>query len=314
MMLQWIEKDKDNDKPFFAYLAYTAPHDPLHAPKEYIDKYKGVYDEGWDVLREKRLGRLKHLGIIKEDVKTFPRLPTVNAWEQLSYEERAEAARDMEVYAAMIDYMDNQIRRVFDYLKETGEYENTLILFFSDNGANGGNKEGYPGQTAEFLNSFDNSLDNRGLANSFIEMGPGWAQASMTPSRMFKGFVAEGGIRSPLLIKLPGKMANAGSMNHSFLHVRDVMPTILDATNVEQQGQQFEGRKVHPIQGMSVLATIEGKAATTSPDVGYELFGMKAFFANGWKILWMPKPFGIDQWELLNLEKDPSELYDLSKK
>jgi arylsulfatase len=314
IILRWIKKDRNSDKPFFAYMSYTAPHDPLHAPKEYIDKYKGMYDDGWDTLREKRLQKLKELGIINENARSFPRLPTVKAWEKLSDEQRDEAARDMEVYAAMIDYLDGQIKRVIDHLKETGEYDNTLIIFFSDNGANGAIKEGYPGQTEEFLNSFDNSLENRGLENSFIEMGSGWAQASMAPSRMFKGFPAEGGIRSPLLIKLPGKMANAGSKNHSFLHINSIMPTILDIAKVEQNGQQFNGRKVHPIQGSSMLALLEGGNDLPVSEVGYELFGMKAYIADGWKILSMQKPFGTGDWELYNLEQDPAELIDLSKK
>ena len=131
---------------------------------------------------------------------------------------------------------------------------------------------------------------------------------------MFKAFPAEGGIRSPLLIKLPGEISNAGSMNHSFLHVRDIMPTILDLTDIEQP-EQFNGRQVRPIQGTSVLDVLEGKVASPDPEasqVGYELFGMKAFFADGWKVLWMPEPFGTGEWELFNLEQDPAELDDLS--
>ena len=155
-------------------------------------------------MREKRLQGLKNLGIIHKDAKPFPRLSSVKAWDSMSLEEREEAARDMEVYAAMIDYMDEQIKRVFDYLKEIGEYDNdnTMILFFSDNGANGHPKTVYPGQTDEYMNSFDNSLENRGLKNSFIEPGPGWSQASMAPSRMFKAFTSEGGIKAPLIVKV----------------------------------------------------------------------------------------------------------------
>lgn len=122
-------------------------------------------------MREKRLQGLKNLGITHKDAKPFPRLSSVKAWDSMSLEERQEAARDMEVYAAMIDYMDEQIKRVFDYLKEIGEYDNTRILFFSDNGANGHPKTVYPGQTDEYMNSFDNSLENRGLKNSFIAPG-----------------------------------------------------------------------------------------------------------------------------------------------
>ncbi|WP_415407396.1 sulfatase-like hydrolase/transferase [Sulfurovum sp. CS9] len=314
-ILEWLKRDRKENKPFFVYLSFTAPHDPLHAPKEYIARYKGVYNKGWDVLRQQRLQAMKDLGIVHKDTQTFPRLPSVKAWKDMSKEERALAARNMEVYAAMVDYMDEQIKRVLDYLKEIDEYDNTMILFFSDNGANGAAPTAYPGQTDKFLNSFDNSLENRGMPNSFIDMGPGWAQASMTPSRLYKGFPSEGGIRSPLLVKLPGKMDNAGNMNHSFMHVRDIMPTILDIANVTPP-QKFNGHQVYPIQGSSMLALFEGKVSTPDPktsQVGYELFGLKAFFDGPWKILRMPKPAGTGEWELFNLTQDPAEMKNLDK-
>jgi arylsulfatase len=238
----------------------------------------------------------------------------VKAWGDMSAEKRRNAARDMEVYAAMVDYMDEQIRRVFDYLKGVGDYDNTMIVFFSDNGANGALTTAYPGQTDEYLSSFDNSLENRGRVNSFIEMGPGWAQAAMSPSRMFKGFTAEGGIRSPFLVKPLGRLANPGAMNHSFFHVRDIMPTILDLAGIAHT-EEFKGRKVRPMQGESVLGLFEGKVDAPyerASHVGYELFGLKAFFVGDWKILWMPPPFGPGEWELFNLKRDPAELTDLS--
>jgi arylsulfatase A-like enzyme len=314
-LLNWIKEDEGDDKPFFAYLSYTAPHDPLHAPREYIEKYKGTYDKGWDVLRETRLEKLKALGVIPETAPSYPRLGYVEAWNEMPVEMRQEHARDMEVYAAMIDYMDEQIARIINHLKETGEYDNTLILFFSDNGANGAQPTAYPGQTEEFLSSFDNSIENRGLRNSYIEPGAGWAQASMTPFRMFKAFTADGGIRSPSLVKLPGDVENTGSMNHSFFHVRDIMPTLLDAAGIEPP-QEIGGRTVFPLQGASVLDLFAGKsqgAYAGADDVGYELFGLKAYFSGQWKILWMPKPFGLSEWELFNLEDDPAELNDLSQ-
>ncbi len=313
-MLQFIEQSQEDDRPFFAYLSYTAPHDPLHAPKEYIDKYRGRYDQGWEVLREERLRTLKDLGIVPEDVVAFPWLDSVEAWDEMPEEERQMAARDMEVYAAMIDYMDEQIQRVFDYLKEVGEYDNTMIIFFSDNGANGHPQTAYPGQTEEHMGSFDNSLENRGLRNSFIEPGPGWSQASMAPSRMFKAFTAEGGIRTPFLVKLPGEMPNAGTMNHSFFHVRDIMPTILDIAGLEHP-TEIDGREILPMHGSSVLDLFAGNVEAPSAEVGrvgYELFGLKAFFDGDWKILSMPPPFGPGGWELFNLREDPAEVNDLS--
>lgn len=315
-LIDWIKRDQDSDQPFFAYLAYTAPHDPLHAPQEHIDKYKGVYDGGWDALREKRLGKLKTLGIIGKDARPFPRLSTVKAWNELPEEEQAMAARDMEVYAAMVDSMDEQIKRIFDQLKATDEYENTLIFFFSDNGAQGSSLTNYPGQTLDYLSQFDNRLQNRGLKNSLIDMGPGWAQASMTPSRMYKGFTSEGGIRSPLIVKLPGKMANAGSISHSFLHIRDIMPTVLGAADIQQPVKRFAERPVQHIQGNSVLPMLQGRETRMAPnvsEVGYELSGMKAFIAGRWKALWMPEPHGKGEWELFDLNRDPGELNDLGK-
>jgi arylsulfatase len=314
MLLAWLQADRAEDRPFFAYLSYTAPHDPLHAPRDFIDKYRGAYDEGWDVLRRRRLQALVDLGIIPEGSEPFPRLPNVEAWDQLSPESRQEAARDMEVYAAMVDYMDAQIQRVFDYLKEIGEYDNTLVIFFSDNGANGAYPTLYPGWTDEYAGSFDNSLENRGLPNSFIEMGPGWAQASMSPSRMFKGFPAEGGIRSPFIAKLPGLQVNSGAINHSFFHVRDIMPTILDLAGVEPPSQ-LDDREVRALQGQSVLELLDGSVEAPyvgAAQVGYELFGLKAFFDGDWKILWMPPPFGSGEWELYNLAADPAEMNDLA--
>jgi arylsulfatase len=256
-----------------------------------------MYDRGWDVLREERLQALKDLGIVPGDARPFPRLASVEAWDDLPLGERQNAARDMEVHAAMIDYMDEQIERVFDYLKEIDEYDNTMVLFFSDNGANGHPPTAYPGQTEEYLSSFDNSLENRGLKNSFIEPGPGWSQASMSPSRMFKAFTSEGGIRVPFVVKLPGAMPNAGTLDHSFFHVRDIMPTILDIAGIEHS-REIDGRQVILMHGTS--------------QVGYELFGMKAFFDGDWKILWMPPPFGSGEWALFDLRDDPAEMNDLS--
>jgi len=313
-VLEWMSTNQGDGQPFFAFLAYTAPHDPLHAPQEYIDKYRGRYDEGWDVLREERLAALKDLGIVPATTRPHPVLPSVEAWDALSLEERQEAARDMEVFAAMVDFLDEQIGRVFDYLKEVDEYDNTLIVFLSDNGANGNPAELYPGQTEDFLNSFDNSLENRGLRGSFIEPGPGWSHASMSPSRLFKAFMAEGGIRAPLVIKLPGTMANAGSIDHAFVHVRDIMPTILDVAGV-QAARRINGRQVVPMHGSSFLDLLEGVVETPyagASQVGYELFGQKAFFDGDWKILWMPPPYGLGEWQLYNVKDDPAEMVDLN--
>ena len=216
--------------------------------------------------------------------------------------------------AAMVDYMDEQIKRVLDFLKSIDAYDNTMIVFFSDNGANGHPHKAYPGQTDDYLEAFDNRLDNRGLINSYVDMGPGWAQASMAPSRLFKAFPSQGGIRSPLIVKAPGNHGHAGRMNHAFLHIRDIMPTVLDAANIVLP-ETVNGRQVRSMQGRSVLDLFKGQSATAyaqASTVGDELFGLKALFNGDYKILWLPQPFGKGDWELFNLKNDPGEMNDLS--
>lgn len=315
VLLRWMERDQSNDKPFFAYLSFTAPHDPLHAPAETIEKYKGQYNDGWDELRAKRFQALKDLGIANKEAAPFPRLRNVKAWDQLSVSKKAEATRSMEVYAAMVDYMDEQLARVVAHLKKTGEYENTLILFFSDNGANGSDGRVLPGMSAEFMSTFDNSLGNLGLSNSYVHMGAGWAQASMAPSRLMKAFPAEGGIKSPMLVKLPGNNDNKVATSDAFFHVRDIMPTILDLAGIDHP-KHFKERPVLEMQGQSVLDWLEGRVDMPyegADNVGYELLGLKAYFDGNWKILNLPIPLGSGDWQLYNLKADPAELNDLSR-
>ncbi len=309
-ILEWLETDKEDDKPFFAYVAYTAPHDPLHAPQNYIDKYKGTYDEGFDVLRTERYNKLKELGIISENTARFPWNGV--KWEELSKEEQQITAREMEVYAAMIDYMDNQISRIFKWLEESGKMDNTMVVFISDNGANGGSFSNYPGQTEEFLDSFDNSLENMGLPNSLGDIGPNWASASMSPFRLYKGFTSEGGIRAPCIIKLPKSTKSSKTMTHAFAHISDLMPTFLELAEVTHPS--VENKKIPHMMGKSLIPLLKGKVDNVyaNEGVGYELAGNRAYFKGEWKILSLKIPFGTGDWQLYNLRTDPSEIIDLS--
>lgn len=315
-MLRFIDMNKGDHKPFFAYLAYTAVHDPLHAPAEYIAKYKGKFDMGWDSLWLLRLHNLEALGIVPKELNKFSKNPSVPKWEQLSKEQKEEYARDMEVYAAMLDYMDMSIGHVLDYLKKEGMYDNTMIVFMSDNGANGQMATFYPGnEDGKYLSSFNNKLENRGLQNSYVEMGPGWAQASSSPFRLFKSFATEGGIRAPLIVKMPGKMKDAGQWNSSFIHVTDIMPTILQLTG-SSYPKQNNGKDIHPLVGKSLLPVLNGDSETVHANdgMGWELFEMKAYIKGDWKLMRLPEPFGSGQWELYNLKTDPAETTDLSAK
>ncbi len=313
-MIQFMERNKLDQKPFFAYLSYTAVHDPLHAPKEYIEKYKGKFDMGWDSLWVMRLNNLKMLGIVPKEMTSFARNPAIPKWALLPHEQQAEFSRDMEVYAAMLDYMDMSIGRVLDYLKAEKLYDNTMIVFLSDNGANGAVSTTYPGNDdGKYLSTFDNELENRGLQNSYAEMGPGWAQASSSPFRYFKSFTSEGGIRAPLLVKMPGQTKNAGQWNRSFVHVTDLMPTLLDLAGAAYP-KQYKGHDIHPHIGRSLMPVLKGDSVSvhTNDGRGWELFEMKAYIKGNWKILRLPLPMGTGEWQLYDLDKDPAETTDLS--
>ncbi len=312
-LIQFLDRNKEDKKPFFAFLSYTAVHDPLHAPKEFIDKYKGKFDMGWDSLWSERFTNLKKLGVVPADAKSITN-PSIPKWNTLSPEHQKEYARDMEVYAAMLDYMDMSIGRVFEYLRKTGQYDNTLIIFMSDNGANGAMATSYPGNDdGKYLGSFNNELENRGLKGSYIETGPGWAQASSAPFRYFKTFTTEGGIRAPLLIKLPGQMTSTGKWNKNFIHVTDIMPTLLEITGTSYPAE-YKGNKLHALIGKSMIPTLTNSTHDihVNDGMGYELFEMKAFIKGKWKILRLPVPMGSGEWELYDIEKDPGETTDLS--
>jgi arylsulfatase A-like enzyme len=314
-LIAYIEKNKADHKPFFMYAAYTAPHDPLQAPKEYIEKYRGKFDMGWDSLRNLRLNNLKALGIISKDVKDFA--PSgVPKWESLNAEQKKEYARNMEVYAAMVDYLDMSIGRIINYLKQEGMYDNTMILFMSDNGANGAPATAYPGNAdGKYLSSFNNTLENRGLPSSCIDMGPGWAQASSSPLRLFKAFTSEGGIRAPLIIKMPSSgIKHEGEWNKSFIHVSDIMPTVLALTGATYP-KEAKGKPVKQPIGKSILPLLNGETTALSAEkgMGWELFEGKAYIKGNWKILRLAKPFGTGTWQLYDIEKDPGEINDLSQ-
>jgi arylsulfatase len=306
----------DADAPFFAFLSYTSAHNPLHVPQSYIDKYRGKFDAGWDALAASRLARLKELGLASETQLPHPRPEWVLAWNDLSVEQQASRARDMEIYAGMIDYMDEQIGRVLMHLKDTGQYDNTLVVFISDNGPSKTSITDYlalGGEGAEFFAQFDNSLDNKGLPGSSTDIGPGWAYAAATPLRLFKGYVAQGGIQVPAVIKLPGAMENAGTRTNRPVHITDLMPTFVSIAGAEYPSE-YNGQVIVPFAGQSLLPLLRGEPATEPEprEIGWSAYGMDAFRKGDWKVLRLPEPYGNGDWQLYNLAADPGELHDLS--
>jgi len=320
-IIESIKENQQDRKPFFAYLAFQAPHGPLAVPDEWRDKYKGRYDKGYDAIREERLARQKKLGIVGTDAVTFPRLPNIPAWDTLTEEQRRESARKMEIYSAMVDCMDGQIGRLVAFLKETGVYDNTLIVFISDNGAAGedmGELISMLSPTSQewFRKTFDNRLENIGRPGSCVEYGPAWAQVGSVPFRMFKGFETEGGIRAPLIVSGPG-VKHEGAVNHSVLHVMDLVPTFLESAGMEHPAKK-DGSTLAPPQGKSLWPLLGGRepATRTGSDwLGWELFGNRAIRQGDWKLLYLLQGAGgTNDWALFNLKADPAEMHDHSAK
>lgn len=297
-------------KPFFAYLTFTAPHWPLQAPDADVARYRGRYDEGFEVLRERRLARLKALGLI--DAKVAPHdivLPAGRRWADLSAAERKEQARLMEIYAAMVDRMDQNVGRVIAHLKATGRYDNTIILFTADNGAEGLDiaRSELPEFRARVAKA-DNRLDNLGKPTSYAGYGPGWAQAATAPSWLFKGYTTEGGTRVPAFIDWPG--ARRTGVTSTFGTVMDVVPTLIEAAGGAWRSPRYAGRAVQPVRGRSWRPYLTGVADRVhAPDeaVGSELFGRRAVRQGDWKAV---NPG--DRWQLFNLADDPGETHDLA--
>ncbi|MCU1716649.1 arylsulfatase [Pseudomonas sp. 5P_3.1_Bac2] len=317
-LLQYL-KERDQSRPFFAYLPFSAPHWPLQAPAEVVAKYRGRYDAGPEVLRQERLARLKELGLVDKDVKAHPVLAMNKEWQLLSDEERAISARSMEVYAAMVERLDWNVGRVVDYLRQQGQLDNTFILFLSDNGAEGALLEAFPKfgpHLKEFLDQhYDNSLDNIGNANSYVWYGPRWAQAATAPSRLYKAFTTQGGIRVPALIHYP-PLARQKQISHNFGTVMDVTPTILDLAGVRHPGKRWNGRDVASVRGKSWLGYLAGETQQVHDEnsvTGWELFGMRALRKGNWKIVFLPQPIGPGAWQLYDLSKDPGETHDLAQ-
>jgi len=311
-LIQYIEQDKAEGKPFLAVLSYTAPHWPLHAPDEWIDKYQGRYAEGYEALRQQRLKRMQELGIVPAGIQAnTPMEGGLPSWEQLSDEERRREARSMEVYAAMVDNMDHHIGRLVDYLRQTGELDNTFVLFMSDNGADGNSPIDLPGNREWMASDFDNSLENMGRKGSYIDYGAQWAQVGATPFAYFKGFTSQGGTTVPVIVRHPSLQAQAGQLNRQFFHVMDIMPTVLEMAGIEHPGTRFKGREVQPMQGLSMLRGLQGEAMPERA-IGWELFGRRALRKGDWKMSWMTAPYGTGEWQLYNLASDPTEANDLA--
>ncbi|KAJ3496911.1 hypothetical protein NLG97_g2314 [Lecanicillium saksenae] len=319
----------EDDRPFFAYYAFTAPHWPLQAPQEYVDHYRGVYDHGPDALRHQRLERLKEAGLVDKDVQAHPVVANgAPSWEEMSAEQRALSARSMEVYAGMVECMDYNVGKVVDYLQDIGELDNTFVMFLSDNGAEGAAFEAHPafqGGPMEHLQKYyNNSLENIGKFDSFAWYGPRWAQAATAPMKLYKAFTTEGGIRVPLVAKFPKSYTNIEPANGTtdiFSTIMDIAPTCLEMAGVSHPAPSYKGREIVGMRGKSMVPWLKGESKTVHGNdfvEGWEMCGRAAVRKGYWKAVFLPamgktSAAGSDRWELFNLEKDQGETKDLSK-
>lgn len=307
-IIEYIDSNKKAKDPFFAYLAFTAPHWPIQALDRDLARQNGRYDEGYDIIRARRFDRLKQLGLLRGDATLPPRSSSVPAWETLSPAQRQRQSRLMEAYAAMVDRMDYEIGRVVEHLKRNGLYENTVIVFMSDNGADGNPMVDFP-VFADWVKNFDNSVESIGRKGSFSYYDAGWAGAGEAPFRLYKWFPTEGGIRSPALIVMPNRKTQA-VIFEGMTSVLDVLPTFLDLARVRRPANRGIARdQIWPV-GRSLIPMLEqqgGQPGTGIDVFGMEMFGRYALIKGDWKILWVEAPMGTGEWELYNVATDPGE-------
>jgi arylsulfatase A-like enzyme len=291
--IRYINEHDSDKEPFFLYVAYTSPHWPLHALEEDIAKYQGKYKKGWDALRKARHERMIQMGIVGKDWPLTPRDDKASAWDDVNEDKKDDMDLRMSVYAAMIDRMDQNIGRLVGSLKSNGILDNTLVLFLADNG---GCAEGGPW-------GFSRNDQPPGTPDSYTSYGLSWANASNTPFRLYKHWVHEGGIATPLIAHWPTVIKQKGTLTNQVGHVVDLMATCCDVAGCEYP-QTYKGKEITPLQGQSLAPIFQGKTRTGHQALFWEHEGNRAVRKGKWKLV--SKHPGV--WELYDLETDRTEL------
>ena len=316
----------DPAKPFFLYLAYGAGHSPHHVPFEYADAYKGMFDHGWDAEREKVLARQKELGIMAPSVRLPERNPGVAAWASLTGDQKRVYARMQEVFAGFMTHADEQIGRLVAFLRRIGRLDDTMIILVSDNGASmEGGDNGVFNEYARHNGlevHFDQivaNIDRIGAPGSLNNYPKGWSMAGNTPFREWKRYTYQGGIADPLIIHWPEGIGDRGAIRGQYHHITDVVPTVLEALDVEPP-ESIAGVRQSDIEGVSMWYSVRDPEAATRKKVQYyEMLGARAIYYDGWKAVADHVPmsstgnFDRDRWELFYLPDDPNETSDLSE-
>ncbi|NKC34339.1 arylsulfatase [Falsiroseomonas selenitidurans] len=309
-MIRYIDEG-DAARPFFAFLSLQAIHIPVQAPVEFIDRYDGVFDAGWDAMREERWRRTMALGLVPATTTLAPVHADHRAWDALSPEEKAVAARAMQVNAGMIEAADFHIGRLLDHLEATGRLRNTIVVVTSDNGPESGVTSlenpvfNLLLRGIHRLEGMDTSFGNMGLPRSLTAIGPEWAAVSASPFNLYKFYSSEGGLRVPLVIAGPGVAASG--IQHAPVHVADLMPTLLDAAGVAYDPSALYGRSFR-----RVLAAETRETRGPQESFGVEVSGNAALYRGNWKLVRTALPRGDFTWRLFDLSVDPGETTDLS--
>jgi arylsulfatase len=299
-------ESEDDEQPFFMYLSYTAPHDPIQAWPKDIAKYEGKYDVGYEAIAESRYERQLELGIIDQDTHKRS-APMHRPWEELNDKEKADQARVMAVYSAMIDSIDQNLGRIFKYLEETGELDNTLVMFLSDNGA-----------SAEGNDIGDGEI---GAIDRYSAIGGHWANVSNVPFKAYKNSSFEGGTNTPFLVRWPGVVPAGGEVNRTPAHLVDIMATLVDITGAEYPATA-RGEKVGDMDGISLLPAFRNGTIERENPIFFEWQNGRAVIDGKWKLVVQklrPKDeesglwdFSSQQWELYDLSKDSTEINNLA--
>lgn len=309
-LIRFIDSNKHDGKPFFAFAAYTSPHWPLQVPEAELDRYAGKYDQGYEALREKNFNALKQAEIIPQTSALPPRNESITPWADLKPEEQKAEARKMELYAAMVENLDGHIGRLLEYLKSNALYENTLIVFMSDNGAAAEDFYDHEDFREYIQARYDNRYENMGRSDSWVSYGPQWAEAGSAPFKRFKAHVYEGGIVAPMIVA--GHGVKAGSIiNRSYVTVMDIAPTLLELGGAHYP----EDGTAAPLLGESILPLLAGHAETVHADDYVTTLSHRgrSFVRQGrWKMVSDEQPFVEENFELFDLDADPGETKNLA--
>lgn len=319
-MLDFIKEGAAAGKPWFAYMAFTTAHFPIQAPPELVDKHFEFYlEKGYEGLKQYRYERLKKNGLISEVSQPAPDNDLVKKWNDLSEDEKRYQARIFATYAAEIEDQDNRIGQMLDYLQESGQLDNTLIVYVSDNGPEGMEAENPNTGNVVFgewvEKNYDTSFEAIGTAESSNYIGTSWANAATGGLSWWKWFIGEGGVRVPMVIVPPGAFTNAharaGEISNAVMSVKDIPMTILEYAGIDHPGSEYKGRKVVTPSGISAKPFLDGKSDIVRSDkdwYAFELFGNAYLMKGNYKLMKVRKGmFGDGQWHLFDVVKDPSE-------